>query len=152
MSIDRTISPRTRHIFAVMPALRARNLAYVSTDSRLQRGTASEQLAAEYLQARGVAVLARNVRCRAGELDLVCLDSGVLAIVEVRQRVRIDFGGALASVTWRKQRKIIRATQFFLQRQAVWRRHVMRFDVLAVEGAPDGAHRITWVKDAFRAT
>jgi putative endonuclease len=124
----------------------------VSTDSRLQSGAAAEQLAAEYLQARGLVVLERNVRCRAGELDLVCLDSGVLAVVEVRQRVRVDFGGALASVTWRKQRKIIRATQLFLQRRAQWRRHVVRFDVLAVEGVPDGAHRIVWIKDAFRAT
>jgi putative endonuclease len=129
-----------------------RTLAHVSSDSHLQRGAASEHLAADYLQARGLVVLARNVRCRAGELDLVCLDDGVLAIVEVRQRVSIDFGGALASVTWRKQRKIVRATQYFLQRKAEWRRHVMRFDVLAVQGAPDGAHRIVWIKDAFRAT
>jgi putative endonuclease len=135
----------------MMPALRPRTLAGVSTDSPLQRGTASEQLAADYLQARGLVVLARNVRCKAGELDLVCLDRGVLAIVEVRQRVRIDFGGALASVTWRKQRKLIRATQFLLKRQAEWRRYAMRFDVLAVEGVPDGAHRIVWIKDAFRA-
>jgi putative endonuclease len=127
-------------------------LACMSADSRVQRGAASERLAAEYLQAQGLAVLARNVRCRAGELDLVCLDGGVLAIVEVRQRVRTDFGGALASVTWRKQRRIIRATQFLLQRQAQWRRRVLRFDVLAVEGVPDGAHRIVWIKDAFRAT
>ena len=82
----------------------------------------------------------------------MCLDGGVLAVVEVRQRGKIDFGGALASVTWRKRRKIIRAAQFFLQRKAAWRRHVMRFDVLAVEGMPDGSHRIVWVKDAFRAT
>jgi putative endonuclease len=134
-----------------MPAPRPRNIASVSTDSRLQRGAASEQLAVEYLHAQGLVVLARNVRCRAGELDLVCLDGGVLAIVEVRQRAKRDFGGALASVTWRKQRKIIRATQFFLQRQAEWRSRVMRFDVLAVEGVPDGAHRIVWIKDAFRA-
>ena len=132
-------------------ASRPRNLACVSTDSHLQLGAAAEQLAAEYLQAQGLVVLERNVRCRAGELDLVCLDSGVLAVVEVRQRVRIDFGGALASVTWRKQRKIIRATQLFLKRRAQWRRHVVRFDVLAVEGVPDGAHRIVWIKDAFRA-
>ena len=146
------ISLRTGHISAMLPALRPRKLACVSTPARLQRGTASEQLAAEYLQAQGLVVLARNVRCRAGELDLVCLDGAVLAIVEVRQREKIDFGGALASVTWRKQRKIIRATQFLLQRQVEWRRYVMRFDVLAVEGVPDGAHRIIWIKDAFRAT
>jgi putative endonuclease len=124
----------------------------VPTDSRLQRGTASEQLAVEYLRARGLVVLARNMRCRAGELDLVCLDGAVLAIVEVRQRGRMDFGGALASVTWRKQRKIIRAARFFLQRNAAWRGRAMRFDVLAVQGLPGGAHRIVWVKDAFRAT
>jgi putative endonuclease len=124
----------------------------VPTDSRLQRGTASEQLAVDYLHARGLVVLARNVRCRVGELDLVCLDGGVLAVVEVRQRGKIDFGGALASVTRRKQRKLIRAAQFLLQRRTEWRRYAMRFDVLAVEGTPDGAHRIVWIKDAFRAT
>jgi putative endonuclease len=150
--------PASRHIATNPPHIMSDAVAapaqyrWVTTDSRLQTGAASEQLAAEYLRAHGLVVLARNVRCRAGELDLVCLDGGVLAIVEVRQRARRDFGGALASVTWRKQRKIIRAAQFLLQRQAEWRIRVMRFDVLAVEGMPDGAHRIVWIKDAFRAT
>jgi putative endonuclease len=144
--------PRTGQISLVTLTPRPRILVYVSTDSRLQRGAASERLAVEYLQARGLVVLARNARCRAGELDVVCLDGGVLVIVEVRQRATIDFGGALASVTWRKQRKIIRAAQFFLQRQAEWRHHAVRFDVLAVEGVPEGTHRIVWIKDAFRAT
>jgi putative endonuclease len=119
---------------------------------RLQRGAAAEQLAANYLQARGLKILGRNLRCKAGELDLVCLDDGVLAIVEVRQRESSRFGGALASVTGVKQRRIIRAAQFFLQRQRWWRDLSIRFDVLAVEGLPDGAHRVDWVKDAFRAT
>ena len=119
---------------------------------RRQRGAAAEGLAAAYLESRGVAVLARNVGCKAGEIDLVCRDGDVLVMVEVRQRCSRDFGGALASVTWRKQRKIIRATRFFWQRQAAWRPHVMRFDVLAVEGLPGGVHRIVWIKDAFRVT
>jgi putative endonuclease len=123
----------------------------VAPKSRLQRGAACEQIAKEYLEARGLRVLARNARCKAGELDLVCLDGEVLAIVEVRQRVRADFGGALASVDGRKQRKIIRATQFFLRREALWRARVIRFDVIALEGLPDRPHRIVWVKDAFRS-
>jgi putative endonuclease len=118
---------------------------------RLQRGEAAELLAANYLQVRGLKVLGRNLRCKAGELDLVCLDEGVLAIVEVRQRESSRFGGALASVSWIKQRKIIRATQFLMQREPRWRDKPVRFDVLAVEGLPTGAHRIDWVKDAFRA-
>ena len=122
------------------------------TDLRRQRGMASEQLAADYLQGRGLKVLARNMRCRAGELDLVCLDNGVLAVIEVRQRGGQDFGGALQSVTWRKQRKIIRATRYLLPRQAEWHGRAVRFDVFAVEGRPDGAHRLIWLKDAFRAT
>ena len=121
------------------------------TDLQLQRGAAAEQLAAQYLQVRGVQILARNLRCKAGELDLVCLDKEVLAIVEVRQREGAQFGGALGSVTWAKRRKIIRATRFFLQREAAWRNFSLRFDVLAIEGLPDGAHRVQWVKDAFRA-
>jgi putative endonuclease len=146
------ISPRSGHIRVMTDQPAPRNLAGVSSDSRLQRGAAAERLAAEYLRGRGLVVLAHNLRCRAGELDLVCLDTDVLAIIEVRQRRKIDFGGALASVTWRKQRKIIRAAQFFFQRQRDWRGHAMRFDVLALEGLPEGAHRIVWIKDAFRAT
>jgi putative endonuclease len=122
------------------------------TESRLQRGAASELIAAAYLEARGLEVLARNLRCKTGELDLVCLDSGILVIVEVRQRARVDFGGAPASVNRRKQRKIIRATQFFLQRRAEWRGRAIRFDVVALDGLPDRAHRIDWIKHAFRAT
>jgi putative endonuclease len=118
----------------------------------LQRGAAAEALAAEYLRIRGLKILARNLRCKAGEIDLVCLDAGVLAIVEVRQRESIGFGGALASVTWSKRRKIISATQYFLQRERDWKDLPLRFDVLAVQGLPDGAHRVEWVKDAFRAT
>jgi putative endonuclease len=123
----------------------------VSSDFRVQRGRAAERLAAEFLQAQGLLVLARNVRCKAGELDLVCLDGGLLAVVEVRQRLRADFGGALASVNPRKQRKVICAAGCFLQRHAVWRRHALRFDVIGIDGLPNGTHRIVWIKDAFRA-
>ena len=122
------------------------------TDQRPRRGMASEQLAADYLQVRGVEVLARNLKCKAGELDLVCLDHGVLAVIEVRQRSSLEFGGALESVTWRKQRKIIRATRYLLLGRGEWHGRAVRFDVFAVEGPPDGAHRVVWVKDAFRPT
>jgi len=138
-------------------ALGLGNLACMPNDDshvhapHLQRGLAAEQLAADYLQARGLVLLERNLRCKAGEIDLVCLEGAVLAIVEVRQRVRTDFGGALSSVTWRKQRKLIRAARYFLQRRPHWQTHRMRFDVLALEGLPDGAHRIVWIKDAFRS-
>jgi putative endonuclease len=117
----------------------------------LQRGLAAETLAAQFLQAHGLKLLARNLRCKLGELDLVCLDNDVLVIVEVRQRGSAAFGGALVSVTWRKRAKLIRATQYFLNAHTQWRRRSLRFDVLGINGLPDGVHEIEWVKDAFRA-
>jgi putative endonuclease len=114
----------------------------------IQQGTAAEERAAEYLRARGLVVLARNLRCRAGELDVVGLDADVLAVVEIRQRSRTDFGGAPGSVTHAKQRKIIRTVRFFLLQRPAWRGLRLRFDVVSI----DGAQRIIWLKDAFRAT
>jgi putative endonuclease len=120
------------------------------TAARMQRGLDCEALAARYLQERNLQVLARNLRCRLGELDIVAKENATLVIVEVRQRTRREFGGALASVDWRKQRKIIRATRYFLQVHREWRGFRLRFDVIAVEGTPEGRHQINWVQDAFR--
>jgi putative endonuclease len=118
---------------------------------RRQRGRDAEALAAEYLSARGLEVLARNIRCKGGELDLLCRDGEVLVVVEVRQRSRHDYGGALASVTWRKRRKIIRATRYLLKTAPRWRNALLRFDVIGLQGLPERAPELEWVKDAFRA-
>jgi putative endonuclease len=124
----------------------------IDAAARRLRGKAAEDLAVAYLETRGLAVLARNLRCKGGELDILCRDGDVLVVVEVRQRARRDFGGALASITPSKQRKLIRAAGFHLQRHAAWQRCVLRFDVIGLDGLPDGTHRLAWVKDAFRAT
>jgi putative endonuclease len=120
--------------------------------STVECGAAAEAAAAHYLQRQGLLVLARNLRCRAGELDLVCLDDRVIVIVEVRQRATSEFGGALASVTRRKQRKLIRATEFHRQRRPTWRACAFRFDVIAVRFRSDGTAEMNWVRDAFRVT
>lgn len=116
------------------------------------RGDAAEQLAVRYLEAHGVRVLARNLRCKCGEIDVVGLDGGLIAIIEVRQRHRRDFGGALASVTPAKQRKLIRAAGRLLETCAACRGRLMRFDVIGIQGPPDGDYEISWIRDAFRVT
>lgn len=127
-------------------------LAAMNSNWRRARGDAAEELAAAYLAARGLTILARNVRCKGGELDLVCLDGEVLALIEVRQRSSAGFGGALASVTAAKRRKIVRDARHLLRTTAAWRNRPMRFDVIGFEGPPDGAYEIAWIRDAFRAT
>jgi putative endonuclease len=117
-----------------------------------RNGRYAEDLALRYLAARGLELLARNARCKAGEIDLVCREGAILVLIEVRQRARSDFGGALASVDKLKRRKLLRAARFLLHARPAWRRCRVRFDVVAVQGDPCGAHEIAWVKDAFRAT
>jgi len=117
----------------------------------LDQGVAAEQLAARYLESRGLVIIARNQRFKVGEIDLVCLDGKTLVIVEVRQRSTDEFGGALASVTHWKQRKLIRATQCYLQRAGEWSHLPLRFDVVAINGLPGHNPGIIWVKAAFTA-
>jgi len=113
-----------------------------------RRGHAAEQHACEFLLARGLQVLAVNLHCRAGEIDLVARDGEVLVFVEVRQRGSPKFGGAAASVNRPKQARLIRTARYFLPRLA---RHCFeertppcRFDVITQE-----AGEMRWIRDAF---
>ncbi|GAA0817096.1 YraN family protein [Ralstonia mannitolilytica] len=110
-------------------------------------GDAGEDRALRYLQARGLSVVTRNYRCKAGEIDLVMRDAaGALVFVEVRARVARStqrFGGAAASVTPAKQRRLIAAAEDFLAQQAQ-DVPACRFDVIAIDGT-----RIEWMRDAF---
>ena len=117
--------------------------------STRERGLAAEARAAAFLERCGLEILSRNLRCRVGELDLVCLDGEILVIVEVRQRARVDFGGALGSVTARKQRRVVRAAAYCYQQTRAWRERVMRFDVVALQN-DHGTESIEWIRDAFR--
>lgn len=70
---------------------------------------------------------------------------GVLVFVEVRARAGSRYGGAAASVGWEKQRRIVRAAQYFLAKRADTE-SACRFDIVAFDG-----RRIAWLRDAFRA-
>jgi putative endonuclease len=108
-------------------------------------GAEAEDLALRFLQDRGLRLLARNYRCRFGEIDLVLQDGKTTVFAEVRLRKSSSFGGAAASVTGAKQRKLIATAQHYLAG-----RHdapPCRFDVIALDGL-DGA-RMEWIKDAF---
>ncbi len=115
---------------------------------RQEVGRRAEEQAAGYLSERGLRLLLANHRCRFGELDLVMRDGATLAIVEVRRRQSAQFGGAAASVTPAKQRRIRLATQHLLLTHAALRRFPIRFDVVTIEPAPTGT-RIEWLRNAF---
>ncbi len=110
---------------------------------RQRAGAAAEARAEDWLRQRGFVPVGRNFRCRGGEIDLVMQDGETLVFVEVRQRKDARFGGAAASVTSRKQLRIMCAAQYYLQRYRF--PPPCRFDVVAFEG-----ERIEWLRDAFR--
>ena len=112
-----------------------------------------EQRAARYLQNRGLAVIARNFRCRSGEIDLVCRDAEELVFVEVRFRSNTRYASAAESVTPAKQRKLIRAAQVFLLKYPRYAELSCRFDVVAMSPATSkqGEDHVQWLAHAFTA-
>jgi putative endonuclease len=115
---------------------------------RKLRGTAAEDAALAYLRAQGLQLIVRNFRCKLGEIDLVMLEQRTLVLIEVRYRSRIEYGGAAASVTPYKQRRIIRAARYLLATRAALRRYPARFDVIAVTPGA-GEADIDWIRAAF---
>ncbi|OWT59044.1 YraN family protein [Candidimonas nitroreducens] len=113
-----------------------------------QNGLQAESQARRWLERSGLRILARNLRCGVGEIDLVGLDGAVLVFIEVRHRRSTQYGGAAASVNRQKQQRLMRAAQYFLPRLS--RRYfdcnipACRFDVVALE--PSG---LRWYKHAF---
>ncbi len=116
----------------------------------MSRGRQAEDLACAWLQRHGLRLLARNHRCRAGELDLVMADGDELVVVEVRYRAGTGFGTAAETVDGRKRVRLLRATRHFLAAGPARGYSAVRFDVVALEG--DLAQpRIRWLRDAFTA-
>ncbi len=114
-------------------------------------GDAGEALAARYLEARGLRIVqthyrvARGPHARGGEIDLVARDrDGTLVFVEVRLRADARHGGAAATVSAAKQRRIVYAARCYLQQLPV--HPPCRFDVVAIDG-----EAVEWLRGAFDA-
>lgn len=131
-----------------MPVLPKNSQAAAKQTSRAQ-GQAAEDAAWHYLRGQGLRLLQRNYRTPGrggGEIDLICQEpDGTVVFVEVRSRQSQQFGGALASIGWQKQQRIIRAASHWLLRFGAQR--ACRFDVIAVQGG-----QIQWLPGAFDAS
>ena len=119
---------------------------------QLERGRLWESRAADYLEERGLTILARGYRCRLGELDLVCRDDPHLVIVEVRARSRGAICSALESIGPHKRRRIVQATRHLLMRHAHWQTAPIRFDVIAFDAIDTAEPQVRWVQNAFDAS
>lgn len=121
--------------------------------SAVELGAGAEESACNYLLGRGLRLIARNYRCRYGEIDLIMgddsADSSTLVFVEVRMRSRTDFGSGAESVDARKQGRILRSAEHYLKRHGSLLARC-RFDVVSIHRVGK-EHRIDWIRKAFGA-
>jgi putative endonuclease len=95
-------------------------------------GASGEDLAAAWYEARGFEVLARNWRCREGELDLIVRDGRLYVFCEVKSRTTDAFGVPAEAVDRDKQQRLRRLAARWLEEDAPALAREIRFDVAAI--------------------
>lgn len=117
--------------------------------SNVSLGRAGETQAVQYLQRSGYRVVARNVRARFGEIDVVAWDGRTLCFVEVKSRTSRRFGLPEEALTAWKRQRLIRLAQWYLQGHPVLKPARVRFDVLALLACDGEAPQARLIKGAF---
>jgi putative endonuclease len=111
-------------------------------------GQAAESAAERLLRSKGYRILARNFRTALGELDLVAETKGVLVFVEVKARRTAAFGGPVAAVDGRKQRRLIRLAAHYRAQRGMTEQPC-RFDVVLCTGDQEKPASLEHIEHAF---
>jgi len=97
-------------------------------------GGSGEDRAASWYAANGYEVLARNWRCRQGEVDLIARRGHTHVFCEVKTRTSDAFGVPAEAVTPAKQARLRRLAGRWLSEHACGPPGPVRFDVVAILG------------------
>lgn len=114
---------------------------------RVRSGEAGEDLACAHLRSQGYEILARNYRCRSGEVDIVARQGAATVFVEVKERRGNSHGEGVEAVTFGKRRRVIRAARLYAASKDVSESE-LRFDVVSIDWA-EGRPRIRHDRGAF---
>lgn len=109
-----------------------------------KKGAEYEQIAMEYLQRQGVAILEHNYRNRGGEIDIIGKDGGYTVFFEVKYRRNNSMGDPVEAVNYGKQRTICRVADYYRLIHCMGESAPVRYDVVAICG-----EEITWYRNAF---
>jgi putative endonuclease len=107
-------------------------------------GREGETRAAEALEKAGLVVIARNIRSRRGEIDLVALDGEVIVFIEVKTWSAYGLEELEYGIDEKKQRRIIETAKYFLSSHRQYNSMTVRFDVVFI-----GPETITHLASAF---
>lgn len=108
-------------------------------------GAEGEALATAYLEARGYRILARNWRCRYGELDIVARDGEAVVAIEVKTRSGEGYGSPLEAITARKSSRLRRLLLEWARANGA-RRAPLRVDAVGITLRPGASPRIEHVR------
>lgn len=117
--------------------------------STTERGRQAEALAASYLEARDLEIIARNWRTRYCEIDLVAYDGRTVHIVEIKYRATASYGDGFDFVTRDKQTRLVRAAAAWCQQKRYTGPY--QIDVVSVLGDLDRHPSIEWLENAVTA-
>lgn len=120
------------------------------TAGNKKTGELGEEVAANFLIARGYRIMERNFRCKGGEVDIIATDPAdkSLTFIEVKARRGLSYGVPQLAVTPFKQRQISKAALTWLSKNRLHDTNA-RFDVIAILLHTDGQHTIDHIKNAF---
>ncbi len=119
-------------------------------DNKRDFGERLEELASQYLVENSLIIIEKNYLCKMGEIDIIAKDADNLVFIEVRYRKSQAYGGPLASVDRKKQRRLSLAANHYLQKQKLTNKVACRFDVIAITGSLNQLD-YNWIKAAFNA-
>ncbi len=128
---------------------------FPSTKKARLSGAAAEQLAMEFLQSKGLELVAKNFRTRRGEIDLIMLDNRVMVFVEVRFRSSVNFGSAEESITVQKCRRLTAAARAYMQYEGLTEKVSACFDAVAIspdkqQGQSTPGYCINWIQNILQ--
>jgi putative endonuclease len=115
--------------------------------TRIVTGKKGENIAADYLKKNGYRILETNFRCPLGEIDIIARDKEDLIFLEVKTRRSADLGYPEEAVDSRKQKKISRLAEYYLQTNKLTNTPA-RFDVVAITMSGSSTE-VRLIKNAF---
>lgn len=114
-------------------------------------GSYGEDLACEYLLNIKHKILARNFRSKLGEIDIITFFNNMIIFTEVKSRYTNSYGSPMESVTYYKQKQIIKLSSYYILINKL-NDYNIRYDVIEIFFNKSNQNfTINHIKDAFRA-
>jgi len=114
-----------------------------------EKGQFAEKLACQYLKQQGLSFINKNYHCRYGEIDLIMKQDSTIVFVEVRYRKANSQVDSITSIDTRKQQKLYRSAENYLQSNNIHDSIPARFDVVGITQTNDSDPEINWIQNAI---